>query len=276
MNALGWNQNKRIGIYGDKGPFVIVLHGGPGAPGSAAPLARGLAADFRVFEPWQRGSSDTPLSVAVHISDLHQLIRDRCGKVPPALIGESWGAMLALAYAARHPEHIGPIVLVGCGTFAQNARDELIRIRRQRIFDYIRKHPEHRSDLKLSMEDQVMKWHHMTDSYHPETGSSADLAAEPFDLKAHTETWADMMRCQNEGRYPRSFTAIRSAVLMLHGAYDPHPGPMISDHLKQYIPHLEYQELAKCGHSPATEKFAKHDFFRILRNWLNRKHPFFA
>ena len=71
MYKLGWNENKRIGIYGDKGSPVIVLHGGPGASGSAAPVAEGLTDNFTVFEPWQRVSGDIPLSVAVHISGNH-------------------------------------------------------------------------------------------------------------------------------------------------------------------------------------------------------------
>ena len=102
--------------HGSSGPTVIVLHGGPGAPGSAAPLARALAGAFRVLEPWQRPSGKTPLTVARHVADLHQIVTSRCSDMPSALVGESWGAMLALAYAAEHPESAGPIALVGCGT----------------------------------------------------------------------------------------------------------------------------------------------------------------
>jgi len=48
----------RVRVHSNEGPTVIVLHGGPAAPGSAAPLARGLAGAFRVLEPWQRGSGE--------------------------------------------------------------------------------------------------------------------------------------------------------------------------------------------------------------------------
>jgi pimeloyl-ACP methyl ester carboxylesterase len=271
MDKLGWNENKRIGIYGDKGSPVIVLHGGPDASGSAAPVAEGLTDDFRVFEPWQRVSSDIPLSVAVHISDLHRLITFRCGDKPPALVGESWGAMLILAYAAEHPETVGPLVLIGCGTFDKNSREEAVRIRQCRISDYIKKHPEYSSDLRLGFDEQVMKWHKMTDSYECVADKPGYSESEPFDMKGHTETWNDMIRCQEKGVYPQSFTAIISPVIMLHGTYDPHPGRMIRDNLKQYIPHLEYHEFENCGHSPSTEKYAKDDFFRVMCAWLKKK-----
>jgi len=271
MTVLGWEENKRIGIYGNKGPIAIVLHGGPAGSGGSAPIAIGLSHNFRVFEPWQRLSSDMPLTVAVHISDIYQLIKSRCSDEKPFLVGESWGAMLALAYAAEYPETVGPIVLVGCGTFDKKSRKEGMRIRQRRIQDYIKDHPEHSSDLKLSLYEQIMKWHEMTDSYDLGTIKAEYPLKEPFDMKAHTETWNDMLRCQDEGKYPQVFTSIKSPVIMLHGAYDPHPGKLIRNNLKQYIPHLEYYEFEKCGHAPAVEKYAKDDFFKVMHNWLINK-----
>jgi len=273
MSVLGWEENKRIGVYGKRGPLVIVLHGGPGAYGESALVAKGLSDDFRVFEPWQRASGIAPLSVAVHISDLHQLINSRCAGEKPALVGESWGAMLALAYAAKHPESIVSIVLVGCGTFDKISRSEGVKKRLHRISDYIKSHPEYISDLELSTEEQIMKWHRMTDAFEIDSYPPEQPETEPFDMKAHTETWNDMLRCQEEGIYPQSFASVKCPILMLHGAYDPYPGKMIRDNLKQYIPHLEYHELEKCGHAPAIEKYAKEAFFKLMRDWLkNRFH----
>ncbi|BBO66641.1 alpha/beta hydrolase [Desulfosarcina alkanivorans] len=268
MTGLGWEENKRIGIYGNKGPTAIVLHGGPGASGSAAPVAIGLSYHFRVLEPWQRRSSDIPLTVAVHISDIYDLIKSCCSDEKPILVGESWGAMLALAYAAEYPETVGPIALIGCGTFDKKARAEGIKIRQNRIKDYIKNHPEHRSDLKLSISEQIMKWHEMTDSYELDPIKTEYPLTEPFDMKAHTETWSDMLRSQDEGKYPQAFTSIKSPVIMLHGAYDPHPGKLIRNNLRQYIPQLEYFEFEKCGHAPSVEKYAKDDFFKVMQNWL--------
>jgi pimeloyl-ACP methyl ester carboxylesterase len=52
---------------------LIVLHGGPGAAGHMAPVARGLADAYRVFEPFQRKSGGEPLTVARHVTDLHDV-----------------------------------------------------------------------------------------------------------------------------------------------------------------------------------------------------------
>ena len=115
----------RTRLHGEVGPLVIALHGGPAAIGNAGPLARGLAEGFRVLEPWQRRRAAEPLTVAGHVADLHDLITASCGGERPALVGESWGAMLALAYAAAHPQAVGPLALVGCGTFDPVSRAQL-------------------------------------------------------------------------------------------------------------------------------------------------------
>ena len=47
--------------YGELGRSLIVLHGGPGAPGSLGGLAAGLADAVRVLEPFQGGSGTEPL-----------------------------------------------------------------------------------------------------------------------------------------------------------------------------------------------------------------------
>ena len=269
METLG---NLKIRRHGHAGPLVIVLHGGPGAVGSAEELARGLADTFTVIEPWQRGSAEEkPLTVAQHVTDLHAVIQCVCTNPLPALVGESWGAMLALAYAAEHPGDVGPIVLVGCGTFDKESRAVGVQIREERIAAYIAAHPQHVGDLTLSINDRLIKWHDMTDAYDP-LPSPSPLRTSPFDMKAHTETWEDMLRCQELGVYPAAFAAIRSPVIMLHGSYDPHPGGMIRDNLRHYLPHLEYREFDQCGHQPTIEKFARAEFFHAVGEWLGEKY----
>ncbi|MGA2441274.1 MAG: alpha/beta hydrolase, partial [Tepidisphaeraceae bacterium] len=93
----------------------------------------------------------------------------------------------------------------------------------------------------------------------------------PFDSKAHEDTWNDMLRLQREGQYPAALSTVQSPVLMLHGDYDPHPGPSTRDLLRRSIPQLEYHELRRCGHSPWRERFARDEFFQIMSRWLKRK-----
>lgn len=259
--------------YGEAGPLVIVLHGGPAAVGDAAPLARGLGESFRVLEPWQRGSGDVPLSVARHVADLRELVAARAPETPPAIVGHSWGAQLALCYAAAHPTDAGALVLVGSGTFDQASRDRMKAVLRERTDATLqRRLDELSATVADSAELHIRKLELTRDLsvYHRAEPWPVTLDYEPLDVRAHTETWDDMKRLLANGTYPAAFAAIRSPVLMLHGDYDPHPGGMTRDSLLPFLPQLEYRELARCGHSPWLETQARDEFFAALTDWLSR------
>ena len=230
----------RVREYGDAGPLVVVLHGGPGAAGEMAPLARELADSFRVLEPFQRPSGEIPLTVALHVSDLLAVVTPGS-----AIAGFSWGAMLALAFAAAHPELASPLVLIGCGTFDMPSRERL----RANIAE------RERLGLQVYYVD-------------PLPGEAEPIE---FDARGHEETWADMLRLQESGVYPSAFSAIRGPVLMLHGAEDPHPGRMIWDNLRHYVPQIEYREWPRCGHYPWKERAVRDDFFAALKSWLRTR-----
>ncbi|MBU1700340.1 MAG: alpha/beta hydrolase [Candidatus Eisenbacteria bacterium] len=253
--------------------MVIVLHGGPGAPGYMAPVARGLEDSFRVIEPLQRRSGGEPLTVARHVDDLHEVITKAGKMYGPALVGSSWGAMLALAYAATYPAMAGPLVLIGCGTFDLDARaamkatidkrmDESLRIRLKRL-------PEEFPNP----DDQLKSMGDLIQPLHIYKSLAAEPEGESCDARGHHETWDDMVRLQSEGVYPEAFAVIKSPVLMLHGTYDPHPGRMIQESLKPYITQLEYHEWERCGHYPWLETSVRGEFFNILNDWLKRNLP---
>ena len=265
----------RLRTHGSSGPTVIVLHGGPGAVGDAAPMARALADSFRVIEPWQRGSGAESLTVAGHVEDLHELIQARCADSPLAIVGHSWGAMLALAYAAAHPDGAEPLVLVGCGTFDRESRAEMTKAIDERTDDKLRHRLEHLAEEYPDPGVQMIRRYELSErlySYAPRTSGHPRLA-EAFDLRAYTETWNDMIRLQKEGVYPAAFTAIKSPAIMLHGAYDPHPGRMIHASLTPYLPQLEYHQWDRCGHTPWLEKYARDDVFATLHTWLGEHLP---
>jgi hypothetical protein len=89
-------------------------------------------------------------------------------------------------------------------------------------------------------------------------GHSRDEGAgKPFDLRAHTETWEDMVRLQGASVYPAAFAAITSPVLMLHSTYDPHLGQMIRASLAPFLSQWEYGEWERCGHHPCTTHGAR-------------------
>lgn len=257
--------------HGPTGRSVVVLHGGPGAPASASALARALADPLHVVEPWQRWSSSVPLSVDRHVEDLAGVISRDIPDEKPALVGESWGAMLALVFASRYPDRVSAVALIGCGTFDRRARARLHDTLAQRTSPELK---AELADLESRFPDEgerLARAHRLSDSIYTYCrAAGAEDPVERFDPKGQAETWDDMARLQETGVYPARFVSIHCPVLMLHGSYDPHPGPMIRDGLKPYIPQLEYREFEQCGHSPWIEEHARDRFHIELRSWLEQ------
>jgi proline iminopeptidase len=88
------------------GPPVVCLHGGPGLWDYLAPLAALLDDTFTVIRFDQRGCGRStadggPFTIEQAVDDLDQ-VRAALGLARWAVAGHSWGAELALRYAARH------------------------------------------------------------------------------------------------------------------------------------------------------------------------------
>ncbi|WP_322040324.1 alpha/beta fold hydrolase [Burkholderia diffusa] len=101
------------------GDPVVVLHGGPGSGSRPAVLGLFDLTRMRVVLVDQRGAgASTPRGGLRHnntmrlVGDLDAL-RARLGIARWCVVGGSWGAALALAYAGRHPSHVTGVVLRG-------------------------------------------------------------------------------------------------------------------------------------------------------------------
>lgn len=260
--------------YGTGPRTVVLLHGGPGAPGYMAPLARSLATDFRVLEPLQRRANGLRLSVARHVQDL--------AEVAPGdalLLGSSWGAMLALSYAASHPDRVRGLVLVGCGTYDEDSR----RIYQESMAGRLGADGAQRIatlneqlEAAADRDEQDRLFGEIGDLCSQAQGHdllTTDFEVVRTDRRGHHETWEDVLRLQAEGREPADFAVIQAPVLMVHGSEDPHPGQATRDTLRAYVPQLEYVELPRCGHIPWFERYGRDPFLELLRTWLAAHAP---
>jgi len=96
---------------------VIFLHGGPGSGCQEAHRALFDAKHFRAILFDQRGAGrSTPKRELAHNTTQHLIadmerIRAWLGIERWMVVGGSWGALLAVAYAQRHPERVTGLVL---------------------------------------------------------------------------------------------------------------------------------------------------------------------
>ena len=103
-----------VRVHGKKPYRAVVVHGGPGAIGSAAGLAKGLAEYCGVMEPLQ-----SEHTVNGQIEELKGQITSFNGGSPLVLIGHSWGAWLCAMTAAKYPELASKLILVDSGPLTE-------------------------------------------------------------------------------------------------------------------------------------------------------------
>lgn len=102
-----------------RGRPLIVLHGGPDFDhGYLLPDLDRLADAFRLIYYDQRGrgkSADgvraADVTMASDIDDLDK-VRQHFQLASTAILGHSWGAVLALEYALRHPDRVSHLILM--------------------------------------------------------------------------------------------------------------------------------------------------------------------
>lgn len=108
---------------GSRGPLLAFLHGVGGTTrywgvrvGPLLDSNRALLFDLLGFgrspKPWSRYTVDR------HVAALHGVLADR---EVVTLVGHSFGATVAAAYAARHPDRVAALVLVGLPHFGGEA-----------------------------------------------------------------------------------------------------------------------------------------------------------
>ena len=77
-------------LYGNPPFNIAVIHGGPGAPGEMAPVARELSLNMGVLEPLQ-----TAVSIDGQLAELEKIL-EKHGNPPMILVGFSWGGLVEL------------------------------------------------------------------------------------------------------------------------------------------------------------------------------------
>ncbi len=256
--------------YGPSPYHVAVVHGGPGAPGSVAPIARILSAEYGILEPFQ-----TADSLDGQVKELKNIL-DQHADLPAILIGWSWGAWLSFILAARHPDLVRKLILVSSGPFEASYAARIMPTRLARLT------PEERAEV-----DSLL--HKLADPSAP----NRDAALSRFGglLKARTDTydaltlevesvdlglqadiyqrvWDEADKLRKSGDLLDLAGHICCPVATIHGDYDPHPADGVRDPLSVRLKDFRFHLLEKCGHYPWLEKEAQSRFFDVLRQEL--------
>jgi len=255
--------------YGEKPFNIALLHGGPGAPGEMAPVARELSSTGGILEPFQTASS-----VEGQVQELNKVLKESAD-LPVVLTGWSWGAWLGFIFTARYPLCVSKLILIGSGAFEEKYAACIMGDRLNRLGE--KERAELLSLIELLDNPATMdKNAYMArfgrliakaDSYDPLPYTS-ELLEYQYDI--NQRVWAQASELRSSGRLLEPGRNIRCPVVAIHGDYDPHLAKGVKDPLSRVLKDFRFIMLEKCGHQPWIERAARDEFYRILKSEIER------
>lgn len=255
--------------YGN-GPYTVaVVHGGPGAPGTVAELARSLSVNRGVLEPVQ-----TSMSIEGQIQELQRILRKE-GKLPLILAGHSWGAWLCFLFAARYPSYVRKLILISSGPFEEKYASSVMQTRLERMSKEQMEEYLHLS--RIMAEPSVTNKNHFFARFGKLMSATDSFDVIPFEQtgefqhKINKSIWNEASYLRSSGKLLRTGYRIKCPVTAIHGTYDPHPFEGVEEPLSGVLNNFRLILLEKCGHYPWLEKYASGEFYRIMERELSKK-----
>ncbi len=253
--------------YG-KPPFhTAVIHGGPGAPGEMAPVARELSSARGVLEPLQ-----TATALEGQIEELKDVLQKN-GNLPVTLIGWSWGAWLSFIFAAQHSAFVKKLILIGSGPYEEKYALNIMETRLNRLsqeekveaFSLIENLDNPAVEDKNTLLTQFGELISKADSYDPLPLQSELLECQ-YDI--YQKVWEQARQLRSSGKLLEFGKKITCPVVAIHGDYDPHPAEGVERPLSRILKDFRFILLHNCGHQPWIERSARDRFYNILKKEL--------
>jgi len=256
---------KNLRKYGNEPFKVAVIHGGPGAPGDMAPVARKLSSVWGVLEPLQ-----TATTLEGQVQELKAVL-EKNGELPVTLIGFSWGAMLSFILTARYPSLVKKLILIASAAYEEKYAADMMKIRLSRLGG-----EEREEALSLTetlgnpdVEDKNTPMARLgeliarADSYDPLPHDS-EILEYRYDI--YRSVWDQARELRSSGRLLELGKGIQCPVVAIHGDYDPHLAEGVKAPLSRILKDFRLILLEKCGHCPWIERSARDRFYDILKN----------
>ena len=250
---------KNLRKYGIRPFSVAVVHGGPGAPGEMAPVARKLSKYMGVLEPLQSRKT-----LEGQVKELKNVLENNAC-MPVTLIGHSWGAMLCFIFAALNPKLVGKLILISSGVFEDKYAAGIMKTRLARLKGTDLKAVEYvfKGDIKVSSRifERFGRLVKKADSYDLVPSKNEVIKC---DYRMYNGVWKDAQRLRASGKLILLGKRVKCSVTAIHGSYDPHPAEGVRTPLSGVLKDFKFILLDKCGHYPWLERAAKSRFYEVL------------
>jgi len=248
---------------------IVMLHGGPGFYGYMHTLGELLPTHHQVTCFAQRGSLANPkpydqLTLEAIFDDIDEVLSALPTDQTVVLVGHSWGANLALLYAANTRKAINRIVLFGPAPLTpENAALFETKLSSRFSERDSTRSQELEESLKAAFEanrfdaafDKAAneRLNLMVPYYHYDQDAGASLAPLQIDFRSFLACQGSLWGRIESGLVESELKTISQPVLHLHGEQDPIPHRETARYLQEHLPNVSSKTFAKCGHFPWLE-----------------------
>ncbi|MDR0938177.1 MAG: alpha/beta hydrolase [Mediterranea sp.] len=238
---------------------IVLVHGGPGGAGELHPMALRLSASFEVVESLQ-----SRYTIAELVDELHDdVLAARAGTV--TLLGHSWGAWLALLYAARHAGTIDNLILVGCPPLEERY---VPRILENRLRNLSATDADALSSVIRALErapneslmHELRRLTHLGDNYDVEEYAGNTHV----DARMYDSVWSEAAELRKRGCLLDVASRVSCPLHIIHGDRDPHPIEGVTEPLDVLNIGYTLYILPRCGHAPFAEREARDEFYEVI------------
>ncbi|MFC2133676.1 alpha/beta fold hydrolase [Bacteroidota bacterium] len=266
-----------------EGETLVIVHGGPGLGYEyLLPSFLNLADEFRLIFYDQRGcgqsapftDADSNFSFNTFIEDLEG-IRKEFGIEKMNLIGQSFGALIALNYVLRYTDNVKSLLLLEPAPGSSEHLPRIGKTINERLS------PEEKEELNIIIQSEdfsdfnpssfkkfmnlrLKTYYYDKTKFNPEKLNyfTRDRVEKFFTSAAYLQPFLINFDFYNES------VNIKVPVLIIHGEYDPIPTDAIN-RLHESLQNSEYHLIEECGHFVHIEKPDK--YFSLIKTFLSRK-----
>jgi proline iminopeptidase len=251
---------------------VIVANGGPGL--SHIYMLQNdvwtrLSHNRQIVFYDQRGTGksknvkpDASWGMETQVADM-EAVRAKFGYQKFDLVGDSYGGLLAMAYAAAHPEHIDKLIL---SDSAAPAWKDIVRVLPDVFPDVLEQIAAREKNPTANAADQRIRDHFLM-LFYSEANRDAYLAGVK-DLESVPQVSAAVQKATRTLDLTPELPKFKFPTMVITGRFDMNVTPLTAWNIYKAIPGAKFVVFEKSGHLPSYEEPDK--YVQVVNAFLSQ------